>query len=84
MCTHSMCPAPATLAHLPAPARQCRAEVNNQQPEPGSAEYFDFSDASYHGSHTAGIVGAQGNNGRGVAGMNWQVSLYICKASADL
>jgi len=32
-----------------------------------------------HGSHVAGIVGAVGNNGKGVAGVNWQVSLMAVK-----
>ena len=32
-----------------------------------------------HGTHTAGIVGAVGNNSVGLSGVNWQVSLLICK-----
>ncbi|MDR1697976.1 MAG: S8 family serine peptidase [Erysipelotrichaceae bacterium] len=32
-------------------------------------------DVRYHGSHVAGIIGAQGNNGYGVSGINWNVSL---------
>src|ERR1041384_2750181 len=31
--------------------------------------------SSEHGPHVAGIIGATGNNGLGVSGMNWQVSL---------
>lgn len=31
-----------------------------------------------HGSHTAGTVGAAGNNGVGVAGMNWKASQQCC------
>lgn len=27
---------------------------------------------SWHGTHVAGIIGAQGNNGKGVAGINWE------------
>lgn len=27
--------------------------------------------SSWHGTHVAGIIGAQGNNGAGVAGINW-------------
>jgi uncharacterized repeat protein (TIGR01451 family) len=37
----------------------------------------DGTDA--HGTHVAGIVGAVGNNGVGVAGVNWQVSLLPLK-----
>jgi thermitase len=32
-----------------------------------------------HGSHVAGIIGAAGNNGQGIAGINWQVSLLPVK-----
>jgi uncharacterized repeat protein (TIGR01451 family) len=32
-----------------------------------------------HGTHVAGTVGATGNNGQGVAGVNWQVSLMSMK-----
>lgn len=32
-----------------------------------------------HGTHLAGIIGAIGNNGVGVAGVNWQVSLVPVK-----
>lgn len=42
------------------------------------------ADVDGHGSHTAGTVGAAGNNGLGVTGVAWSVSLYICKGeSAD-
>ncbi len=36
-----------------------------------------------HGTHVAGTVGAKGNNGIGVTGVNWDVSLMILKASKD-
>jgi thermitase len=32
-----------------------------------------------HGTHVAGIMGAVGNNGEGVAGMNWQTSILPVK-----
>ena len=32
-----------------------------------------------HGSAVAGIVGAKGNNGEGVAGVNWDVKLMVVK-----
>lgn len=33
-----------------------------------------------HGSHTAGTIGGIGNNGVGVAGVNWNVRILACKA----
>ena len=39
----------------------------------------DPSDDSGHGSAVAGIIGAVGNNGVGVAGVNWSVSLMALK-----
>ncbi len=32
-----------------------------------------------HGTHVAGIIGAAGNNGTGVAGVNWNVKIMACK-----
>jgi len=32
-----------------------------------------------HGSHCAGTIGASGNNGKGIAGVNWQVSFVPVK-----
>ncbi|MEY4668844.1 MAG: hypothetical protein RL518_1543 [Pseudomonadota bacterium] len=36
-------------------------------------------DDHYHGTHCAGTVGAKGNNGKGVAGVNWTVKLLPVK-----
>ena len=48
-------------------------------------------DVDDHGTHVAGTIGASGNNGLGIAGVNWQVSLMSLKflgpnggTSADL
>ena len=44
-------------------------------------------DPDSHGTHVAGITGAKGNNGIGVCGMNWDVSLVwmgIQKAGSDV
>jgi subtilisin family serine protease len=37
-----------------------------------------FDDNS-HGTHVAGTIGAVGNNGSGIAGVNWQVSIMALK-----
>jgi subtilisin family serine protease len=39
----------------------------------------DPSDDAGHGSHVAGIVGAEGDNGVGVAGVSWRVRLMALK-----
>lgn len=36
-------------------------------------------DENGHGTHVAGIIGAVGNNGRGIAGVAWQVSMIPVK-----
>ncbi|MCU1264959.1 MAG: hypothetical protein JWM21_1277 [Acidobacteria bacterium] len=36
--------------------------------------------AENHGTHVSGIIGAVGNNGKGVVGVNWQVKLMPLKA----
>ncbi|HEX2045680.1 MAG TPA: S8 family peptidase [Gaiellaceae bacterium] len=39
----------------------------------------DPSDDNGHGTHVAGTIGAVGNNGLGVAGVNWRVRLMALK-----
>ncbi|MGZ3772807.1 MAG: S8 family serine peptidase [Pseudobdellovibrionaceae bacterium] len=36
-------------------------------------------DDNYHGTHCAGTIGARGNNGIGITGVNWEVSLVGLK-----
>jgi len=36
-----------------------------------------------HGTHVAGIIGAVGNNGLGVTGVNWQVSIMTLRIQDD-
>ncbi|OGW41977.1 MAG: hypothetical protein A2X57_03860, partial [Nitrospirae bacterium GWD2_57_8] len=36
-------------------------------------------DLNGHGTHVAGIIGAIGNNGRGTAGLNWNVKVVACR-----
>jgi len=37
------------------------------------------NDSANHGSHCSGTIGGVGNNGVGVAGVNWQCSIIACK-----
>ena len=39
----------------------------------------DPMDDNGHGTHVAGIIGASGNNGLGISGINWRVSLVPLK-----
>src|SRR5262245_56367159 len=39
----------------------------------------DPMDDHSHGTHVAGTIGAVGNNGIGVVGVNWNVKLLACK-----
>lgn len=39
----------------------------------------DPMDDNGHGTHCAGIIGAEGNNGQGIAGMNWETNIIAEK-----
>ena len=40
----------------------------------------DPRDDNGHGTHVAGTIGARGNNGLGVVGVNWDVKIGACKS----
>ncbi len=40
----------------------------------------DVTDENFHGTHVSGIIGAQGNNGIGVSGVNWNVRIMALRA----
>ncbi len=43
----------------------------------------DPMDDNGHGTHCAGVMGAVGNNGTGVAGVNWKVKMMAIKLLGD-
>ncbi len=45
----------------------------------GTDNIADPMDDNGHGTHCAGIIGAEGNNGEGVAGINWKVKIMPLK-----
>ncbi|HMF58336.1 MAG TPA: S8 family serine peptidase, partial [Pyrinomonadaceae bacterium] len=45
----------------------------------GSNQVYAGSGADAHGTHVAGTIGAVGNNGIGVVGVNWQVKIMPLK-----
>lgn len=42
-----------------------------------------FTYESNHGTAVAGILGAKGNNGEGMTGVNWDVKMMMCQAITD-
>ncbi|MEY4566520.1 MAG: hypothetical protein RLY14_1490, partial [Planctomycetota bacterium] len=40
---------------------------------------FDSASIDDHGTHVAGTIGASGNNGTGVVGVNWEVTIISAK-----
>jgi len=43
----------------------------------------DPMDVDGHGTHVAGIIGARGNDGYGVAGVCWNIKIMVLKVQAD-
>ncbi len=43
----------------------------------------DHSDCNGHGTHVSGIIGATGNNGLGMTGINWSTNLIVVSTAAD-
>lgn len=43
----------------------------------------DFSDGDGHGTHVSGTIGAVGDNGIGVAGVNWRVKIIPIRILGD-
>jgi thermitase len=45
----------------------------------GTDKIADPMDDNGHGTHCAGIIGAEGDNGEGIAGVNWKVKIMPLK-----
>ncbi len=43
----------------------------------------DPSDCHGHGTHVSGIIGAAGNNGSGIAGVNWTTNMVVVSTAYD-
>ncbi len=53
--------------------------INSIISNASSASYYLPNDDLGHGSHVAGIIGAVGNNGRGISGVAWRVQIMALK-----
>jgi len=56
------------------------AGPNQLATDDGDADPMDIRG---HGTHVAGIIGARGNNGKGVAGVSWTTRIMALKIQAD-
>jgi serine protease len=51
---------------------QTTTATNSRDPDPSDpGDWCGGNDSSWHGTHVAGTIGANSNNGVGVAGVNW-------------
>ena len=54
-------------------------DVNGYDFANDDAGVYDAADGDDHGTHVAGTIAAEGNNGTGVAGVNWRASIMALK-----
>lgn len=65
--------------NVPAYADDELGVFNDQHGYNGTDQYADPMDDNGHGTHCAGIIGAEGDNSEGIAGINWHVQIMPLK-----
>lgn len=58
-------------------------DFSNNDNNPQAGETNPDGEGTTHGTMTAGILGATGNNGAGIAGVNWQAKILPMQALDD-
>lgn len=66
-------------ANVPAYSDDELGDFNDINGYNGTDTIKDPMDDNGHGTHCAGIIGAEGNNGEGIAGINWTVKIMPLK-----
>lgn len=66
-------------ANVPAYTDDELGKFNDINGYDATPEIRDPMDDNGHGTHCAGIIGAEGDNGEGIAGINWQVKIMPLK-----
>lgn len=66
-------------ANIPAYTDDELGTFNDLNGYNGTDNIADPMDDNGHGTHCAGIIGAEGDNGEGVAGVNWHVKIMPLK-----
>lgn len=66
-------------ANLPAYTDDELGTFNDVNGFNGTDKLADPMDDNGHGTHCAGIIGAEGDNGEGIAGINWHVKIMPLK-----